>query len=830
MGKRKLNSTKPSQPWVVAFALALTLALSGCGGSKSQSSSSTSTGPQVQFTSPATSPSIDQGQSISLTVSAPGQGVSWSLQAAFGQPVGKLTNETANSVTFVAPSTVTQATQVTVVATSIADSTASAALPINIVPPPLITSSSPTPASIGCPAAGTVIPGLGSQFGTVWTAGVSTLTYYLNATGGVSPYTWSITSGSLPAGLTMGTPTSSNTVIYGTPTTPGCSSVTLQLTDAAGMSVTTPYYLIVLPPALTVQLPPLAIPQVGVPYPPTSLAANNGTAPYSWSLNPSTTLPPGLSLSNPAGNPSVLAISGTPTSAGVGQSFSPSLLVYDSQTPYPAVAQPNLSITEVATPDSSCHSGSEANVTSSGPYVFLLRGFDANGPVVIAGNFTVDGVGHVTGGLEDINRSTGVQSNLSIVASGSSYTLGSDNRGCLTLANSAGASVTFRFALSGCSTSANLSGGCANNGYFTHGRILEDDSTSATRASGFLCLADTSAFSNSGLSGAYAFGLRGWDSAGERYAMTGSAAVGSGTLTSVAADINDAGTLQSALTGGSGTYNIQSNGRGTGTLAVGTASLDVVLYVISSNDAIVATLDPLSSAHPLLSGETLSAPSPFTVPAMQNSYMIQFAGLSSGIPDANLGVVTFDGVDAMSGTIDENNGGLATANTVTANYAVNQATGRLLFTTQPTPHPLVGYIVSATGGVSAFLISLDAAAEAGTLEYQNANPPTSGFSNASISGPYALGTDENLDANTWDYVGTVHPNGNGGNAGCLCDFSGPGTFGFTPNLQFLASYSVGKTGLGYFGGETVSVINGVTTYFIDESPLNTHPAITVVEQ
>jgi len=53
-------------------------------------------------------------------------------------------------------------------------------------------------------------------------------TQTLTATGGITPYTYSITAGSLPAGLSM----SSAGVISGTPTTVGASSFTVTVTDA----------------------------------------------------------------------------------------------------------------------------------------------------------------------------------------------------------------------------------------------------------------------------------------------------------------------------------------------------------------------------------------------------------------------------------------------------------------------------------------------------------------------------------------------------------------------------------------------------------------------
>ncbi|HEX2712770.1 MAG TPA: chitobiase/beta-hexosaminidase C-terminal domain-containing protein, partial [Candidatus Acidoferrales bacterium] len=57
----------------------------------------------------------------------------------------------------------------------------------------------------------------------------------LTATGGTTPYTWSILSGSLPAGLTL----ASNTgVISGTPTGTGTSTFTVQVTDANSQKAT----------------------------------------------------------------------------------------------------------------------------------------------------------------------------------------------------------------------------------------------------------------------------------------------------------------------------------------------------------------------------------------------------------------------------------------------------------------------------------------------------------------------------------------------------------------------------------------------------------------
>src|SRR5713101_3823807 len=63
----------------------------------------------------------------------------------------------------------------------------------------------------------------------------------LNATGGTSPYTWSVSLGSLPAGLTL----SAAGVISGTPTTAGSSTFTATVSDVSAQTSSTSFTLTV---------------------------------------------------------------------------------------------------------------------------------------------------------------------------------------------------------------------------------------------------------------------------------------------------------------------------------------------------------------------------------------------------------------------------------------------------------------------------------------------------------------------------------------------------------------------------------------------------------
>jgi hypothetical protein len=148
------------------------------------------------------------------------------------------------------------------------------------------------------PVIGTVILSDGYLTGGVYSQTLAT-------TGGLAPFTWSITSGSLPAGLTLNANTG---VISGTPTTAGSSSFTVQSTDAKSAAATKVLTITVY---LPVSISTMSLPDdfIGAAYNP-SLAVSGGKAPYAWSIATGT-LPAGLTLDGSAGT-----ISGTPTVAG----------------------------------------------------------------------------------------------------------------------------------------------------------------------------------------------------------------------------------------------------------------------------------------------------------------------------------------------------------------------------------------------------------------------------------------------------------------------------------------------------------------------------------
>ena len=146
----------------------------------------------------------------------------------------------------------------------------------------------------------------------------------LAARGGTAPYVWSLTAGTLPAGLTL----SAAGILAGSPSASASNvPLTFKVVDSGApqQSVTASLSLTVRAAAqLSITSSTLPNAQVGKAYT-TALSAIGGTTPYAWSLA-SGALPAGLALNSATG-----VISGTPsvTAAGIPLTFT----VRDASTP-----------------------------------------------------------------------------------------------------------------------------------------------------------------------------------------------------------------------------------------------------------------------------------------------------------------------------------------------------------------------------------------------------------------------------------------------------------------------------------------------------------------
>jgi hypothetical protein len=241
--------------------------------------------------------------------------------------------------------------------------------------------------------------------------------------------------------------------------------------------------------------------------------------------------------------------------------------------------------------------------------------------------------------------------------------------------------------------------------------------------------------------------------------------------------------------------------------------------------------------------------------------MFHIAGLAPGGPDASIGILSFDGISNVSGTQYGDQAGTLGTTSLSGSYTVNAATGRVAFLPSSTnneslgDHVLVAYVVPVASTltrqdcivlascVTGFLVGTDQTAQAGLLEFQTpttAPPPP--FSTVYVAGYYFYGTDEGLDTATPLIDGASIANPTGSTYGGVQSVSyasssfycvqEPGCTLLLPNEAISPSgtYSVNSNGTGTIGGETAAVTNGNVTFYIDESPINSHPSVMVIEQ
>ena len=543
---------------------------------------------------------------------------------------GTLTQLSSTTASFAAPGVVTAETIVTITAQSVDFPKQFAVLTVKIEPPPMITTTTVPDATLGA----------------AYTAPIT-------ATGGVPPLSWSLSSGTLPKGLALGSSTTGTVNITGKATVAGVSTFTVTVTDATGASNTSPQFQIVVSSLAFTTTSPLPSGTVGVAYAGVQFAATGGTSPYAFSLATGSNLPPGLQLN--AGD-----LTGTPTTEG---SFSFGISVTDSENPAAVITN---TFTLVVNPVQDL-------TLLTGSFAFSFSGNNASGFVAAAGTFTTDGNGNITTGEADI---TNLQGNTLFKSITGTYTAGQDGRGTITFTSVAG-TPTFAFAI--------------DTGGSGHGRLIEFDAAPVvTRGSGRLEAQSVTTCVVSGTgtntySGTFAYGGSGFAS---QFAPGGAGPIAfAGTFTatppvspstqgSLASAEMDSNAPDNVLSDPSVSGIYQSGPDAThctiGLSSSGLANPNYDVYPISFSDAFLIETDSVSATTPpniTLAEMKQQFGQPFFTGAMNGAIAggVSGAVLNGSIyepyvsvvqlaPTTGLGSFNYSLADNTAGTVTNTNG------------------------------------------------------------------------------------------------------------------------------------------------------------------------------
>jgi hypothetical protein len=348
------------------------------------------------------------------------------------------------------------------------------------------------------------------------------------------------------------------------------------------------------------------------------------------------------------------------------------------------------------------------------------------------GSFSADGMGHITGGVEDVNAS-GTVSSATIINNTSSYTVNADGRGILTLdvtSNGIPATLSFGIVL----TSTN------------DGLMIDETSTAAQASTGSgNFIKQTGPFTVSSVAGTYVFDFAGLTSGGQAPAsLVGEFAASGGVINTGLEDAN----VNFALSSGSITGNLTADPTNIANFGRGTAIIGgepFAFYVVDSTR--VRFIDASPSSGNMLSGDAVLQNS---IPANLNAISGSFAFLVAGSDSGGNGLTRVARFTATNGTLskmlmDVNDA----SNEVQFNNlssgtisAYDPTTGRGQFSfndSNGTTYSFVFYLSSSSSGViqdvsPSGTTSVATVVADGSIEAQTGGP----FSSSNITGTYAL--------------------------------------------------------------------------------------------
>lgn len=334
-----------------------------------------------------------------------------------------------------------------------------------------------------------------------------------------------------------------------------------------------------------------------------------------------------------------------------------------------------------------------SNAALAGSFAFSISGIDAGGnPLAVAGNFTSDAAGNITG-IDDSNDAGTALTNDPLTGT---IPVAANGRGTATLNTGRGA-LTFAYYVVDA----------------THLKLAEVDTQFALGGDAFR---QTGPFSNASISGSSAFTIAGADN------LAGGPFAGGGVLTTdgagnispnSVADFNDVGTLNANINF-AGTYTVAANGRGT--LSMVTTPLGTLNFIVYPSSGGLLMLE--TDVRFATGGTALQQTTPLSNASLSGTYGLNFTGVGTNGEIDSIAEFTADGASKVSGIIDLNNTGAVTfGQPLSGTFSVTSSGRATLTATTPLgTQNLVLYVVN---GNRALFVEMDTAlVAAGDIRHQ----------------------------------------------------------------------------------------------------------------
>jgi hypothetical protein len=534
---------------------AVSLLSVGCSSSNNNRGVNTAVGTStgVSLTSSTGTTQLLAGETVTLNAAVTNDknnaGVSWVLDGD-----GALGNVTTTSATYTAPTAVTGTSTPFVTATSIADNTQSAAATLVVAGDPIIDPVALFPANLTSAYAANIV-----------------------AVGGKTPYTWALTTGVLPAGITRANNTSYFETLSGTPTEVGTFPLRLTVTDANSKTASVNVTLVVNAASSCLLSGQYAVLSSGI--------SSSTLATRALSLNIASGGAITGMLDRKTNAASNAGISLTGTCSNLTANTGELKLASANDSPNfnyaltSGLVNGRVQLTNGG--DSATASGVFYQQTAAaftlasvaGDYAFGLQGAEqANDRRLgVIGQLVIGAAGNITGGRVDTNGSTALSA---AAATGTLTAPDANGRGTLSLA-AGGQSFNLAY-------------------YIVNANKLLliniDSSTAAPRLTGFMTRRGAS-FDNTMLAGAGVLSL--WGNSGVNI-PTAVLSVGrlSGANSTTGAisfllDTADRGSTATGLTSTAGIYNVETDGRVTLNATISGAARTFTLYLDAASNGYV---------------------------------------------------------------------------------------------------------------------------------------------------------------------------------------------------------------------------------------------------